>query len=94
MEGNSIGIYKACIKDINGFKDLVLPSLFSESNEFNLNLNINPNLKVSTLLLSYRSLHLTARTDKPHADTLMSLTSPRADTPTIRQASHRYALRS
>jgi hypothetical protein len=36
MEGDSIGVYKACIKDANGFKNLVLPSLFSESNELNL----------------------------------------------------------
>ena len=38
MEGDSIGVYKAYIKDINGLKDLTLPSLFSESNEFNLGL--------------------------------------------------------
>ena len=36
IEGNNIGIYKACIKDINSFKDLTLPSLFSKSNGFNL----------------------------------------------------------
>jgi hypothetical protein len=36
IEGNSIGIYKACIKDANNLKDLTLPSLFSESNELNL----------------------------------------------------------
>jgi hypothetical protein len=36
MEGDSIGVYKAYIKDANGLKDLVLLSLFSESNEFNL----------------------------------------------------------
>ena len=35
MEGNSIGVYKACIKDTNGLKDLALPSLFSESNKLN-----------------------------------------------------------
>ena len=50
---------------------------------FNLNPNTNLNLKAGTLLLSYRSLHLTAQTDKPHADTLMS-----------RQVSHRPALRT
>ena len=35
MEGNSIGVYKAYIKDTNSLKNLTLPSLFSESNEFN-----------------------------------------------------------
>ena len=35
-EGNNIGIYKACIKDTNSFKDPTLPSLFSKSNGFNL----------------------------------------------------------
>ena len=32
MEGDNIGIYKACIKDANSLKYLTLPSLFSESN--------------------------------------------------------------
>ena len=36
MEGNNIGIYKAYIKDTNSFKNLVLPFLFSKSNELNL----------------------------------------------------------
>jgi hypothetical protein len=36
IEGNNIGVYKACIKDADGLKDLALPSLFSESNELNL----------------------------------------------------------
>ena len=35
MEGDSIGVYKACIKDTNSLKDLALPSLFSESNKLN-----------------------------------------------------------
>ena len=35
-KGNSIGIYKACIKDANSLKDLVFLSLFSESNKLNL----------------------------------------------------------
>ena len=34
-EGDSIGIYKACIKDTNGFKDLALSFLFSKSNKLN-----------------------------------------------------------
>jgi hypothetical protein len=38
MEGDSIGIYKACIKDADSFKNLALPFLFSESNELNLGL--------------------------------------------------------
>ena len=36
MEGDNIGVYKACIKDINSLKDLTLPSLFSKSNGLNL----------------------------------------------------------
>ena len=36
IEGNSIGVYKACTKDANSLKDLALPSLFSKSNELNL----------------------------------------------------------
>ena len=36
IEGNNIGIYKACIKDANSFKDPTLPPLFSKSNGFNL----------------------------------------------------------
>ena len=35
-EGDNIGIYKAYIKDVNSFKDLTLPPLFSKSNGFNL----------------------------------------------------------
>ena len=35
-EGDNIGVYKACIKDINSLKDLTLPPLFSKSNGFNL----------------------------------------------------------
>ena len=36
MEGDNIGIYKACIKDANSLKDLSLPPLFSKSNGLNL----------------------------------------------------------
>ena len=36
IEGNNIGIYKACIKDADSLKDLTLPSLFSKSNGINL----------------------------------------------------------
>ena len=32
MEGNNIGICKACIKDADSLKDLTLPPLFSKSN--------------------------------------------------------------
>ena len=35
MEGDNIGICKACIKDANSLKDLTLSSLFSESNGLN-----------------------------------------------------------
>ena len=35
-EGDNIGVYKACIRDINSLKDPALPSLFSEGNELNL----------------------------------------------------------
>ena len=36
MEGNNIGVYKACIKDADSLKDLALPPLFGESNRLNL----------------------------------------------------------
>ena len=35
MEGDNIGICKACIKDADSLKDLTLPPLFSKSNELN-----------------------------------------------------------
>ena len=35
MEGNNIGVYKACIKDANSLKYLTLSPLFSKSNELN-----------------------------------------------------------
>jgi hypothetical protein len=35
-ESDSIGVCKACIKDADSLKNLVLPFLFSESNELNL----------------------------------------------------------
>ena len=36
IEGDNIGVYKACIKDANSLKDLTLPPLFGESNRLNL----------------------------------------------------------
>ena len=36
MEGNNIGICKACIKDANSLKDLTLLPLFGKSNRLNL----------------------------------------------------------
>ena len=36
MEGDNIGVYKACIKDANNFKDPTLPPLFGKSNRLNL----------------------------------------------------------
>ena len=36
IEGNNIGIYRACIKNTNSFKDLTLFPLFSKSNKLNL----------------------------------------------------------
>ena len=36
MEGNNIGICKACIKDADSLKDLTLPPLFGKSNKLNL----------------------------------------------------------
>ena len=36
MEGNNIGVYKACIKDADILKDLTLPPLFGDSNGLNL----------------------------------------------------------
>ena len=35
IEGDNIGICKACIKDANSLKDLTLPPLFSKSNRLN-----------------------------------------------------------
>ena len=35
IDGNNIGIYKACIKDGDSLKNLTLCSLFSESNKLN-----------------------------------------------------------
>jgi hypothetical protein len=35
MEGNNIGVYKACIKDANSLKNPTLPPLFSKSNGLN-----------------------------------------------------------
>ena len=35
MEGNNIGVYKACIKDADSLKDLTLSPLFSKSNRLN-----------------------------------------------------------
>ena len=56
-----------------------------------LNPNLNPDAGI--VLLSYWSLHLTARTDKPHADMPMSPTSLALSCLANRQASHRPALR-
>ena len=36
MEGNNIGVCKACIKDANSLKYLTLSPLFSKSNRLNL----------------------------------------------------------
>ena len=36
IEGDNIGIYKACIKDADSLKNLTLPLLFSKSNKLNL----------------------------------------------------------
>ena len=36
IEGDNIGIYKACIKDTNSLKNPTLPPLFSKSNRLNL----------------------------------------------------------
>ncbi len=36
IEGDDIGVYKACIRDTNSLKDLTLPPLFGESNGLNL----------------------------------------------------------
>ena len=36
IKGDNIGVYKACIKDTNSFKDPTLLSLFSKSNGLNL----------------------------------------------------------
>jgi hypothetical protein len=36
IEGDNIGVYKACIKDADSLKDLTLSPLFSKSNRLNL----------------------------------------------------------
>ena len=36
IKGNSIGVYKACIKDTNSLKDLVLPFIFNKNNKLNI----------------------------------------------------------
>jgi hypothetical protein len=36
IEGDNIGVYKACIKDADSLKDPTLPPLFSKSNRLNL----------------------------------------------------------
>ena len=36
IEGDNIGIYKACIRDTNSLKDLTLSPLFDKSNGLNL----------------------------------------------------------
>jgi hypothetical protein len=36
IKGSNIGIYKADIKNINSFKDLTLPPLFSKNNGLDL----------------------------------------------------------
>ena len=36
MEGDNIGVYKACIKDADSLKDLTLSPLFGESNGLDL----------------------------------------------------------
>ena len=38
MEGDNIGVYKACIKDVDSFKDPTFFPLFGESNRLNLGL--------------------------------------------------------
>jgi len=38
IEGDNIGICKACIKDTNSLKNLAFPFLFGENNELNLGL--------------------------------------------------------
>ena len=35
IEGDNIGVYKACIKDADSLKDPTLPPLFGESNGLN-----------------------------------------------------------
>src|SRR6266550_1887029 len=42
IEGDNINVCKACIKDANSLKDLIIPHLFGESN--NLNLGSVPSL--------------------------------------------------
>jgi hypothetical protein len=60
-EGDSIGIYKAYIKNTNNFKNPALPSLFSKSNKLNLGPipSFLPILTaVEELLIIYIYIHL------------------------------------
>ena len=61
MEGDNMGVCKACIKDANSLKDPTLPPLFSESN--GLNLRPIPSFlpiltAVEELLIIYIYVHL------------------------------------
>ena len=61
IEGNNIGVYKACIKDANSLKNLILLFLFSESNKLNLGpiLGFLPILTaVKELLIAYIYIYL------------------------------------
>ena len=56
IDGDNIGVYKACIKDADSLKDLTLFFLFSKSNRFNLKpiLNFLPILTIVEELLIAR----------------------------------------
>jgi hypothetical protein len=61
IEGDNIGVCKACIKDADSLKNLALPSLFSESNELNLGpiFSFLPILTVvEKLLIAYIHIYL------------------------------------
>ena len=61
IKGDNIGVYKACIKDADSFKDPTLFPLFGENNK--LNLRPVPGFlfiltAVKELLIAYVYIHL------------------------------------
>ncbi len=61
MEGDNIGICKACIKDTNSLKDPTIPPLFGKNNRLNLKsiLSFLPILTtMEKLLIAHVYIHL------------------------------------
>jgi hypothetical protein len=61
MQGNNIGIYKACVKDAKSLKYLSEPFLFSNTNNINLGAIFKylPTLtEVKEMIITYIHVHL------------------------------------